>query len=518
MPEDTPDAADLPDHLDVDVASMVEILAQRFHENPLTGLREAVQNAVDAVRPVDDPRIEVDVTEGRVEVWDNGEGMSPAEARERWARVFDSQKAEDADAIGEFGVGRFALMGLGTPLVLDTHDGEQATRVTVDRSGTLRWDGGERTSRGTTVAVEGDFSDLVEEALPYVRRVAAKRPEPIVVNGEHVSGKPLAANSDAASHGFETGFLEGSLGVRTDAPEGGVDLYHRRLYVDTIQADPGVVGEVNCDDLHLVATRDAVQEDEAYGAFREALDAQVAKLWRKVARGPDAERFARHLFRRAREEGETELVERIPVELADGRRLPWEEVVEEAGNRGRAVTYYSGRPGGVVEEAVERGICLAVRVTSGDARLALHRDARERGLESIYREDALRRRLEEEDEATVVEGGAGGALAEAARGLLAGEVKNLEVLFVRDASRQADLTGNVLELDVEDDLVGRAREVAEEDLHLAQALLAPAAAHELARRDLDRDRRDVHDERFARRRASVRDRLLGEVAAERLDG
>jgi hypothetical protein len=517
MPQDPDEASDLPRHLDVDVANMVEILAQRFHENPLAGLREAVQNAVDAVRDVDDPRIEVDVTESRVEVWDNGAGMSPAEARERWARVFDSAKAGDAEAIGEFGVGRFALMGLGTPLALDTHDGEGATRVVIHRSGTLEWGEGERTSQGTTVAVEGDFGDLVEEALPYVRRVAAKRPEPILVNGEEASGDPFSADSEAATHAFRTELVEGALGARADAAGGEVDLYHRRLYVDTIHPEPGVVGEVNCDALNLVATRDGVQEDEAWEAFRETLDEQVGELWAKVARGPDADRFARHLFRRAREADETELVERIPVERLDGRRQPWEEVVAEARKRDRAVTYFSGRAGGVVQEAVERGVCVAVRVTSGDARLALHRDAQERGLESIYREDALRRRLQEEDEATVVEGGGSGALADAARDLLAEEVKNLEVLFVRDASSRANLTGNVLELNVEDDLVSRADEVAEEDRHLAQALLAPVAARELARRDLDRDRHDVHDERFARREEDVRDRLLEDVAADRLE-
>lgn len=512
------DPDDLPSELNVDVSSMVQTLSRRFHENPLAGLREAVQNALDAVRTVDEPRIEIDLTDTRVEIWDNGSGMSPAEARDRWVRVFDSEKAHDAETIGEFGIGRFALLGLGDPLVLDTHDGSQATRVTIDAQGTLTWSQGERSTRGTTVAVDGSFHDLVREAVPYLRRVAEKRPEPILVNGKQVSGKPYSARTDAIVHEFRTDHLDGALGVTDDATTRGVRVYHKGLYVETLHEDIAVTGEVNCNALNLVATRDGIREDTAYEAFRNALDEQVGRLWTKVARSPYADRFARHLFRRARETGDTELIARVPVELSDGRQVPWRDVVAEAEAEGKAITYYSGSPGQAVEDGVDRGTVLAVRVRSGDARLALHDDANRHGVESIYREDALRRRLEEEDDATVVGGEGFEALARTARNLLADEVPNLEVIFMESPTRRAELTGNLLELNVTDALLQDANDVAASDELLAQAMLAPTVAHALTRRDLNRDRLDVHDEEFQRHRDRLRDRLLRRIARLALKG
>lgn len=111
--------------LSVDRRSMIEMLKDNLYENPLTFLRENVQNAVDAVRmrthkeggPPEEsrPLIEITVENNTVSVRDRGIGMSLDDLKKHYWVVGASGKrtkeAREAGCIGKFGIGGFANFG-----------------------------------------------------------------------------------------------------------------------------------------------------------------------------------------------------------------------------------------------------------------------------------------------------------------------------------------------------------------------------------------------------------------------
>ena len=70
----------------VEIKNIIELLASQIYQTPLALLRENCQNAFDAIldrqwrfSDFDDPQITVDIREDRIQVTDNGIGMTPEE-------------------------------------------------------------------------------------------------------------------------------------------------------------------------------------------------------------------------------------------------------------------------------------------------------------------------------------------------------------------------------------------------------------------------------------------------------
>jgi molecular chaperone HtpG len=110
----------------IDFASILSILSKQVYETPLAFIRENVQNAVDAVRiqalreqvePADTRyRIDVSAEQRRIEVRDNGTGMTPRDLETFFWSIGASGKrtaeARAAGCVGMFGIGGFANFGV----------------------------------------------------------------------------------------------------------------------------------------------------------------------------------------------------------------------------------------------------------------------------------------------------------------------------------------------------------------------------------------------------------------------
>ena len=73
------------------------------------GLLELVQNAIDATRGTEEPRIEFTVDSHTLTCSDNGTGIGNTreEIIRRFAVFGDSEKRDDDATLGHFGIGRF---------------------------------------------------------------------------------------------------------------------------------------------------------------------------------------------------------------------------------------------------------------------------------------------------------------------------------------------------------------------------------------------------------------------------
>src|SRR5438034_11274209 len=82
----------------VEISRMIELLASQIYPSPFALLRENVQNSFDAILirihsgEVFDPRIDVGIEPNRVEVLDNGIGMSRDDLRTHFWRAGASSK------------------------------------------------------------------------------------------------------------------------------------------------------------------------------------------------------------------------------------------------------------------------------------------------------------------------------------------------------------------------------------------------------------------------------------------
>lgn len=172
----------------IDRAYLLKILAEevgRQFGHPLRPLVELVLNAVDASQGSSSPVVDVRVEEGRVEVVDEGEGMSLRTVLSRLLVPFATDKRPGID-LGRFGVGFFSILGFGLlhpesfALQLSTGDGREGWAMRVISGAPIPEGGtppppvqafGATTARYPSTAAAGDPASL----LCSIRRIEPRR-------------------------------------------------------------------------------------------------------------------------------------------------------------------------------------------------------------------------------------------------------------------------------------------------------------------------------------------------------
>ena len=197
----------------VEINRIIELLASQIYQSPLALLRENCQNAFDAVlerlwleSDFRDPKITVNITPRRIQVVDNGIGMTPSDLSSHFWRAGSSGKnnpqSRAAGVVGTFGIGAMANFGVASELVVTTESSRSGERT---RSGVER----ERLSAtepcisvdvlpstgeaGTSVEIFIDESQPINvaEATSYIADAVKYVQVPVVVNDNLVSKHQL---------------------------------------------------------------------------------------------------------------------------------------------------------------------------------------------------------------------------------------------------------------------------------------------------------------------------------------
>ena len=107
-------------------------LGSRLVGKPHIALAELIKNSYDA----DASQVVIIMRPDRIEVIDNGQGMTFEELRDRWMRIGTTQKASDQFSrrlrrplTGSKGVGRLAVQLLGNQLLLESASDQQPNRM-----------------------------------------------------------------------------------------------------------------------------------------------------------------------------------------------------------------------------------------------------------------------------------------------------------------------------------------------------------------------------------------------------
>lgn len=118
----------------VETTRVLEILSKQIYDSPYAMVRENVQNAYDAIlmraksetKPLSDYLIQITATPTRIEIADNGIGMSEDILRNNFWRAGSSGKNNDtaraAGVIGTFGIGAMANFGVCDRLQVETRE------------------------------------------------------------------------------------------------------------------------------------------------------------------------------------------------------------------------------------------------------------------------------------------------------------------------------------------------------------------------------------------------------------
>ena len=196
----------------VDISRMIELLAAQIYPSPFALLRENVQNAFDAImlRQHDgqsfEPRIDVSIEALRIQVADNGIGMSRQELRDHFWRAGSSSKNTDdaraAGVVGTFGIGAMANFGIADRLevVSESAKIDERTSCFAERESlsvtedciTFNSEAPIGMPGSTIVATMSvDKAIDVNKAVDYITEFVRFVDVPVYVNGAIVSQAPL---------------------------------------------------------------------------------------------------------------------------------------------------------------------------------------------------------------------------------------------------------------------------------------------------------------------------------------
>ncbi len=125
----------------VETTRVLEILSKQIYDSPYAMVRENVQNAYDAVlmrankeaKPLSHYSIQITATPTKIEIVDDGIGMSEDTLRNNFWRAGSSGKNNDiaraAGVIGTFGIGAMANFGVCDHLQVETREPGAATGI-----------------------------------------------------------------------------------------------------------------------------------------------------------------------------------------------------------------------------------------------------------------------------------------------------------------------------------------------------------------------------------------------------
>jgi hypothetical protein len=121
-------------------SQLLRELGARLVGKPHIAIAELIKNSYDA----DATQVQIIMREDRIEIVDNGQGMTFEELRDRWMRIGTAQKASERVSrrlgrplTGSKGVGRLAVQLLGTQLLLESASDQQPNHII---KATVNWD------------------------------------------------------------------------------------------------------------------------------------------------------------------------------------------------------------------------------------------------------------------------------------------------------------------------------------------------------------------------------------------
>lgn len=228
--------------IDVDLDSILPLLASEIYTTPFAFLRENVQNAFDAVQiqayrdSIDgserEHRIVIRVDENRVSITDSGIGMTAEDLKNLFWSIGKSGKhteeAQSAGVVGTFGIGGMANFGVCSRLEVKSrtyaspkavHCWAEKSQLSASQECVFYQDGPPHTPPGTTVSGTLLQPVTVEEVSQYLTPIIQFLNVPIDINGQRLSGIP-----------FPT--VERSSGASVDVVHGTADL---RVFLRVLQ-------------------------------------------------------------------------------------------------------------------------------------------------------------------------------------------------------------------------------------------------------------------------------------------
>lgn len=157
-------------------------LGSRLVGKPHIALAELIKNSYDA----DASQVVIVMRPDRIEIIDNGQGMTFDELRDRWMRIGTTQKASDQVSrrlhrplTGSKGVGRLAVQLLGNRLLLESASDQQPGRMI---RAVVNWEeavnAGLLTEASAEVVEEQGTPDLPGESLSGTRIVISALQQP----------------------------------------------------------------------------------------------------------------------------------------------------------------------------------------------------------------------------------------------------------------------------------------------------------------------------------------------------
>lgn len=252
----------------VDTARVLEILSKQIYDSPFAMARENVQNAFDAVlmranregKAASDYLIEITAAPDRIEIKDQGIGMSEHVLKENFWRAGSSGKNNDAaraaGVIGTFGIGAMANFGVCERLQVDTRELGQSVGIRTIALKSELSIGQDCISMepleagidvGTTLVAQISASAPVDVAglrsylIPFVRFLTV----PVKFNGELLSQQDVRAAAEIgpdwrllASRTLETGRFRFDANVFTEGNQ--VAVVIDKLVIDGVSSIGGL--------------------------------------------------------------------------------------------------------------------------------------------------------------------------------------------------------------------------------------------------------------------------------------
>ncbi len=192
--------------LKFDTGSMLKMLSDTLYDTPMVLLRENLQNAFDAIRmrmrndsSFHDPLISITIHDNKIEINDNGIGMTKHEVEEYYWTAGKSGKntpeAKAAGVVGTFGIGAVANFGVCDTLELHTQKigttEECISTAHKDRLEAIEIKSieVENPNFGTRITVTLGAGKQISEkaAIEYLKPYAEYIDMPILVNGKSIS-------------------------------------------------------------------------------------------------------------------------------------------------------------------------------------------------------------------------------------------------------------------------------------------------------------------------------------------
>lgn len=354
--------------------------------DPLSCLRELVQNAIDAESGEVDVEVEFDAGQGEtagrmiLHVRDWGVGMDREVIEGRLTDLFHSGKAEDYTKIGRFGIGFVSVFALEPTVVcVDTGRSGEYWRILFHGDGSFELLALDRPVEGTHIRIVKPMRrEEVETLRGRVREVLGywckHASIPVRFEGDDVREPFEVDSACTVTHREEGTRIVAGLVRSTEAPYG---YYNRGLTLEEGDRGPTphVAFKIDSRYLEHTLTRDKVVENEDYHKARERLETLVdaelpARLIDQLEASAASETVAGDetlfelLTRYLREYGEPpgEWRGRPIVSLAAGGAMELAEVIRAAEQERLLIDTVGGRaPEPPIPEEI-----LVVRGAGGD--------------------------------------------------------------------------------------------------------------------------------------------------------